>query len=196
MFAVIVNGGDQFNLYEYNNAFREDSNLLSPIDESGLPANVNHVSILMCPEALSTDLSLPLQIGRLSTILIVNTIFQVISTILLCILTLLTFLLLFGSTFNLFATFICKSCKKPQLPDKDQCDKKKDKDCHKRPPDCNKKPTDCHKKPADCHKKEEKICHHKPIDCDYKKDKNCKQKPTDCDQKNKFPYCQDFHDFF
>jgi hypothetical protein len=52
VFAVIVKGGDAFNLYQYNGAVQADTNLVSPNNASGNPANVNHVSIVFNPEDL------------------------------------------------------------------------------------------------------------------------------------------------
>lgn len=47
--AVIVKGGPAFNLYEYNGQ-TSDTNLVSPTNPSGKPADISHVSIVVCPK--------------------------------------------------------------------------------------------------------------------------------------------------
>ncbi|MDP4132759.1 MAG: hypothetical protein Q8882_01960 [Bacillota bacterium] len=47
--AVIVKGGPAFNLYEYNGQ-TSDTNLTAPLNPSGKPYNINHVSIVICPQ--------------------------------------------------------------------------------------------------------------------------------------------------
>lgn len=49
IYAVIVKGGDAFNLYQYESTVREDTDLVSPNTSSGNPADVSHVSIVICP---------------------------------------------------------------------------------------------------------------------------------------------------
>ena len=49
LYAVIVKGGSAFNLYEYNGTATSDSNLVSPVNPSGHPANISHVSIIVYP---------------------------------------------------------------------------------------------------------------------------------------------------
>lgn len=50
IYAVIVKGGNYFNLYQYDTSVREDTNLVSPDNPSGNPADVSHVSIVICPD--------------------------------------------------------------------------------------------------------------------------------------------------
>lgn len=52
IYAVIVKGGDAFNLYQYDPSVRADTNLVSPTNESGQPADVSHVSIVYNPEEI------------------------------------------------------------------------------------------------------------------------------------------------
>lgn len=205
IYAVIVNGEDAFNLYQYDPSVLEDTNLVAPIGSSGLPNNISHVSIVICPDTFPTNPAIVLPTGSLSSILIVNTIFQIISTILLGILVFLMFLLLFGSTFKIFGSCISKFHMKSRRHRKHKCDKKKDKDCD------SKKDQNCdHKKPEDCEK--DKDCNHnKDKDCDNKKDKSCHNKPSnycsekmdpgsgyslDCNSKSSFPYSNDYHNYF
>ncbi len=49
LFAVIAKGGPGFNLYEYNGAVTSDTNLVSPDVSSGQPADISHVSVVLCP---------------------------------------------------------------------------------------------------------------------------------------------------
>jgi len=49
LFAIIVKGGPAFNLYEYNGAATSDTNLESPVNASGDPAGISHVSVVLCP---------------------------------------------------------------------------------------------------------------------------------------------------
>lgn len=184
IYALIVNGGGEFNLYQYDNGFRGDTNLVAPVDASGLPANVNHVSIVICPNTFTTtDTSSALQLGLLSSTLIVNTIFQIISTILLGLLTFFMFLLLFGSGFNIFGSCIRRFHKKPKPPRKDHCDKKGDKDCNHKPKDCD-------------NKKDKNYYHKKPDNyCDKKIDPGSGYS-LDCNNKNAFPYSNNYHSYF
>lgn len=55
IYAVIVKGGNAFNLYQYDIDVRGDTDLVSPDNESGHPANVSHVSIVICPEDFPPD---------------------------------------------------------------------------------------------------------------------------------------------
>lgn len=50
IYAVIVKGGPAFNLYQYDMSVRGDTDLVAPINESGMPADVSHVSVVICPE--------------------------------------------------------------------------------------------------------------------------------------------------
>lgn len=47
--AVIVKGGNAFNLYQYNGQ-TSDTNLVSPNNASGHPADISHVSVIIYPE--------------------------------------------------------------------------------------------------------------------------------------------------
>ncbi len=47
IFAVIVKGGDAYNLYQYQPGVRNDTNLVSPDNASGKPADVSHVAIVI-----------------------------------------------------------------------------------------------------------------------------------------------------
>lgn len=49
VYAIIVKGGPRFNLYEYNGEFTQDTNLVSPVNASGNPADISHVSVVLCP---------------------------------------------------------------------------------------------------------------------------------------------------
>ncbi len=49
LFAVIVKGGPGFNLYEYDGGLTTDTNLVSPDNPSGGPADISHVSVVLCP---------------------------------------------------------------------------------------------------------------------------------------------------
>ncbi len=48
VYAVIVKGGPNYNLYIYDTA-TSDTNLVSPDVPSGMPADVSHTSIIFCP---------------------------------------------------------------------------------------------------------------------------------------------------
>ena len=50
LFAVIVKGGPAFNLYEYGGTATSDTNLVSPVTQSGFPADISHVSVVLCPD--------------------------------------------------------------------------------------------------------------------------------------------------
>ena len=50
IYGVIVKGGNAFNLYQYGTNVREDTNLVAPVNPSGNPADVSHVSIVICPD--------------------------------------------------------------------------------------------------------------------------------------------------
>lgn len=50
IYAVIVKGGNGFNLYQYDSSVRGDTNLVSPVTASGKPADVSHVSVVICPK--------------------------------------------------------------------------------------------------------------------------------------------------
>lgn len=47
--SVIVKGGPNFNIYSYDPGVRNDTNLVSPIVASGKPADISHVSVVICP---------------------------------------------------------------------------------------------------------------------------------------------------
>lgn len=49
LFAIILKGGPAFNLYEYNGTATSDTNLVSPVNASGHPADISHVSVVLCP---------------------------------------------------------------------------------------------------------------------------------------------------
>lgn len=55
IYGVIVKGGNAFNLYQYENTVRGDTNLVSPNNVSGDPADVSHVSIVFNPNELPPD---------------------------------------------------------------------------------------------------------------------------------------------
>jgi len=55
IYAVIVKGGNAFNLYQYPNTTREDTDLVSPNNASGKPADVSHVSIVICSGSCSSS---------------------------------------------------------------------------------------------------------------------------------------------
>ncbi len=57
--GVIVKGGPNFNLYEYGLTVRGDTDLVSPTNPSGDPANVSHVSIVICPGDFPIDPTCP-----------------------------------------------------------------------------------------------------------------------------------------
>lgn len=152
IYAVIVKGGDAFNLYQYDPSVRGDTDLVSPDNPSGNPADVSHVSIVICPDCFPPQPPTPTPTPEPTAtptpvpcpppcppcpcpprpptwILIINTIFQIISTILLGILVFLMFLLLFGSSFNIFGSCIRRFHKKSRTPKKpDHHDKDKDND--------------------------------------------------------------------
>lgn len=205
IYAVIVKGGDAFNLYQYEPNVRKDTDLVSPDSPSGNPADVSHVSVVICPdcfppkpptptptpEPTATPTPLPCppcppcpcHPKPTTWILIVNTIFQIISTILLGVLVFLMFLLLFGSRFNIFGSCIrrfhkkSRGQKKPDYHDKEKDnDKKEDKDCD-------------HNKDKDCHKKDDKD-YHSTYQNGYCKEKYDPSKgySLDCNNKNTFPY--------
>ncbi len=48
--SVIVKVGNAFNLYQYESGVRHDTNLVSPNNPSGDPADVSHVSVVICPD--------------------------------------------------------------------------------------------------------------------------------------------------
>ncbi len=52
LYAVIVKGGPAFNEYVYDGTATSDTDLVSPTNPSGLPANISHVSVVLCPEEL------------------------------------------------------------------------------------------------------------------------------------------------
>jgi heme/copper-type cytochrome/quinol oxidase subunit 2 len=49
LFAIIVKGGPAFNLYEYDGTANSDTSLVSPVNPSGDPADISHVSVILCP---------------------------------------------------------------------------------------------------------------------------------------------------
>ncbi len=55
IYAVIVKGSNAFNVYEYGTSVRSDTNLVSPVNASGRPADVSHVSIIICPNDFPPD---------------------------------------------------------------------------------------------------------------------------------------------
>lgn len=57
VYAVIVKGGDSFNLYQYPSTARDDTDLVSPTNASGKPADVSHVSIVICSCSCSSSTS-------------------------------------------------------------------------------------------------------------------------------------------
>lgn len=52
LYSIIVKGGDAFNEYVYDGAATSDTNLVSPINASGHPADISHVSVVLCPEGV------------------------------------------------------------------------------------------------------------------------------------------------
>lgn len=199
IYAVIVNGEDAFNLYQYDISIRGDIDLVSPIASSELPANVSHVSIVICPDTFPTDqfCLAQSQTNTLLPVLVVNIIFQIISTILLGILVFYMTLLLFGSSFKILASCICKPRKKEKPPKKDPCNKPDKEPCPKpedpckKPDKCdNEKDKDCDHKHKDPCKKPDKDPCHKPKDPCKKPDKDPCHKPIDpCKKSGKdFPY--------
>lgn len=62
LYAVIVKGGDAFNLYPYPSSIRTDTFLVSPDNASGRPADVSHVSIVFCPGSSSSSSSASSQV--------------------------------------------------------------------------------------------------------------------------------------
>jgi hypothetical protein len=195
IYAVIVNGDDAFNLYQYDSTVRGDTDLLSLIDSLGLPSDVNNVSIVLCPDTFTTDPALLLPTGPQSSILIVNTIFQIISTILLGVMVFLMILLLFGSTYNIFGSCISRFHKKSRKTVKHSHHIKKDIDYNiKKDKDCDhKKPEDDIIEDKDCEYKEDKKCHHDF--CEQKIDPGSGYS-LDCDTRNSFPYTNNYHNYF
>lgn len=57
LYAVIVQGDDAFNLYQYNFSLLSDTNLVAPDITVGQPADVNHVSIVFNPVVLNCGTS-------------------------------------------------------------------------------------------------------------------------------------------
>lgn len=55
VYAVIVKGGNAFNLYQYPTTTRSDTDLVSPNNASGHPADVSHVSIVFYPGGCSSS---------------------------------------------------------------------------------------------------------------------------------------------
>lgn len=49
IYAVIVKGGNAFNFYQYPANSMSDTDLVSPLNASGIPADVSHVSLIFCP---------------------------------------------------------------------------------------------------------------------------------------------------
>jgi hypothetical protein len=47
--SVIVKGGPNFNIYSYDTGVRNDTSLVSPNVASGKPADISHVSVVICP---------------------------------------------------------------------------------------------------------------------------------------------------
>lgn len=58
VYAVIVKGGPNYNLYVYNTA-NSDTNLVSPDTPSGNPADVSHTSLIFCPPFMPTSTPTP-----------------------------------------------------------------------------------------------------------------------------------------
>lgn len=190
IYAVIVKGGNGFNLYQYDESVRGDTDLKSPVNPSGNPANVSHVSVVICPDSFPPQPPTPTPtpeptVTPTPTVtpapvppcpcpcspdppicsIIVIMIFQIISTILLGILVLLMMLLLFGSGFNLFS-----SCIRRRFYNKL----------------CKPKKIDYHDKNKDCDHKKDKECKNK--DDNYKdKYDPCKEYPLDCNKSNSYP---------
>ena len=202
IYAVIVKGGDAFNLYQYDPNIRGDTDLVSPDNPSGNPADVSHVSIVICPDCFPPQPPTPTPTPKPTTtptpvpcppcpcppgppiwILIVNTIFQIISAILLGVLVFFMFLLLFGSRFNIFGSCIRRFHRKSRTPKKPgHHDKGKDSDKNNN---------------KDSEKKEDKDCHSKNQNDNY----NEKYDPgkgysLDCKTKNTFPYYNYYNKFF
>lgn len=50
LYSIIVKGGPAFNEYVYDGTQTSDTNLVSPINPSGKPADISHVSVVLCPE--------------------------------------------------------------------------------------------------------------------------------------------------
>lgn len=138
------------------------------------------------PDAFQTNQAVIPLTGLQSSLLIINTILQIISTIFLGLLAFFVFLILFGSKFNIFGSCIRRFHRKPHKPNKPT---DKDKDCHK------KEDKDCdHNKDNDCHKIDDKDCDSKNHNsyCD-KKYNPSKGYSLDCDDKNIFPYNNNYN---
>lgn len=54
IYAVIVKGGPAYNLYKYLTPTTSDTNLTAPEVSSGKPADVSHVSLILCPDQCPT----------------------------------------------------------------------------------------------------------------------------------------------
>ncbi len=52
LYSIIVKGGNAFNEYVYDGTATSDTNLVSPVNASGHPADISHVSVVLCPEEL------------------------------------------------------------------------------------------------------------------------------------------------
>jgi hypothetical protein len=52
LYSIIVKGGPAYNEYVYDGTATTDTNLVSPVNASGDPADISHVSVVLCPEKL------------------------------------------------------------------------------------------------------------------------------------------------
>lgn len=212
IYAVIVKGGNAFNLYQYDSSVRGDTDLVSPDNPSGGPADVSHVSVVICPDCFPPQPPTPTPTpeptvtptptpvptvtptprppcpcpcppGPPTWIFIVSAIFLIISTVLLGILVFLMYLLLFGSSFNIFGSCIRRFHKKSCKPKK---------------PDHHDKGKDCDKnEDKDCDKNEDKDnnSNHPNGQYDEKYDPS-KGYSLDCNKKSTFPYYNKYNRFF
>ncbi|OQB13857.1 MAG: Serine-aspartate repeat-containing protein D precursor [Firmicutes bacterium ADurb.Bin193] len=50
LYSFIVKGGDKYNVYRYSDNYNSDTNLVAPINPSGYPADVSHISVIFNPD--------------------------------------------------------------------------------------------------------------------------------------------------
>ena len=119
LFAVIVKGGPAFNLYEYNGTATSDTNLVSPVNQSGNPADISHVSVVLCPDGEP-----PAPPDGITTCCII--------IIVLLVLILMVLVAVAIVLFNVYCVICLKKCRgRP----KDHHCKPHDHECHRKPDD-------------------------------------------------------------
>lgn len=126
--AVIVKGGPAFNLYSYGTDVRGDTNLASPTIPSDNPADISHVSVVICPDEFPPPTEPTCATEPCPAYLLNGNCINMIGIIVIFVLLIIAFLLLgllLGSKYccHVKCLFInidkCKKCR-PKECDKDE----------------------------------------------------------------------------